>query len=161
VGFSALVLVGCSGKNDLTGPSNELAPAAASTQDMNGVADVNGLPNNSFSVEHATTESNDWKKADVIFPKRTKFVQFHFEDLYADDCNRGVRVIASIEGSAGSLGTYVVPDSCNDLLLHRAPNPEYYIGRQGPENYSSLRPESPLKDGDLFTLRIKVERADH
>jgi len=162
LGLGAVVLVGCSGNNDLTGPSSGLAPAAALTADVsNSAVDTDGLPTDSFTTENVTTASKDWKKADVIFPKGTKFVQFHLEDLYTDDCNRAVHVTLSTDSSARTLDTNVVSDLCSDLLLHRAPNPEFYIGRLGPENYSSLRPESPLKNGEMFTLSIKVDRSDY
>src|SRR5262245_58553274 len=83
---SALVLAGCSSGNDLTGPSTVSGPdTAAMGGGQSGAgsgANVESLTSGEMSAI-VGTESNEWKKADVIFPRGTRVIFFHLDDPYA------------------------------------------------------------------------------
>ena len=149
--FNALTASLLIGAGALSACSNPSAPTGLRNETVAETGDANSLPNDEFTIENVTTTSNDWKKADVIFPKGTRIVKFHLEDLYARSCDRDVHVVPSTASWGSGFDTYVYPDWCADVP-YRRPNRVYYIG--GFE----FGVNSGLRNGDVFTLRIKVDR---
>src|SRR5262245_15356576 len=123
---SAVVLCACSSNNDLTGPSTTPRPEPA-TIDSQRVSRRES-PSNDERSATVGTESNDWKKADVIFPRGTRSIRFHLDDPYTSEWDQNVHVRLSFDGQHvtfrsdryydSDYGAYVYPDK----RTQRGPN---------------------------------------
>ena len=151
IATSAVALAGCSSNNDLTGPTTASGPEATTTQgqsaasvvritpDAAGAEGVESLPNDEMPAS-VGTESNDWRKADVIFPWGTRSIRFHLDDPYLDTFEPNAHVILSVDGYHDSYGVYVY----SDRRAIVSPNSVFHF--------------YPDRDGAYWTLRIKCDR---
>ena len=143
---TAVVLTGCSSNNDLTGPSTTPGPET--------LMDAQSAAANDAMSASVGIESNDWKKADVIFPRGTRSIRFHLDDPYTSEWDPNVHVSLSLDGQHvtfrsdhyydNDYGTYVYPDKRTQVGPNAPVNTMFYF--------------YPERDGAYWTLRIKCDK---
>ena len=158
VAAAAAALAGCDSvkKNGLTGPS-EIAPAStpgAVESHMLAAPESSEIaasdPTTIEVTNLGTSAVTDWRRADVVFPRGTKSVRFHFDDLYTYSTNRNVYLSLAVLGRTLGWGTYVYPDSATRTTGRN--NSVFYFGSGGVPSGAAL------SDGSIWQFRIRCDK---
>jgi hypothetical protein len=97
--------------------------------------------------------NNEWRTADVIFPKGTRSVRFHLDDPYTYAADRRVYVGMQVPGQVLGWATFVYPDS--NVASGGKRNSDFYFG-SAP--ITGVPNGPPLTDGAVWVLEITVHR---
>jgi hypothetical protein len=95
--------------------------------------------------------SPDWSKADIIFPKGTRSVRWHLDDIFRYT-PRQVYVSMFVVGNPLGWGTFVYPDGYPGVS-----NPPFYFGA-APVN--AVGAGVGITDGSYWELQITCTKAD-